>query len=205
MFAHWLDGDNVITEDAGKASFIDWSDTLNRIAALHGVLILSLYACATLCDRAGDGKRKADYEAKAAQLRQAAGRAFWSEKEQCFLSGGQISMHTQVWLTLAGVMPEGKAKAAFDKALNLPGAPKMNTPYMHHYYVAALLKAGLKDEAEAHLRAYWGAMLSAGADTFWECYDPADLHASPYGGMIVNSYCHAWSCTPAYIIDRYFI
>ena len=205
VLGHWVDENGVMKSDAGKVGFIDWSESLNRDAALQGVLILSLDACAALCERAGDGKRKAEYEAKAAALRQAAGRAFWSEKEQCFLSGGQISMHTQVWLTLAGVMPEGKAKAAFDKALNLPGAPKMNTPYMHHYYVAALLKAGLKDEAERHLRAYWGSMLTAGADTFWECCDPDDLSASPYGGMIVNSYCHAWSCTPAYLIDKYFI
>ena len=47
-------------------------------------------------------------------------------------------------------------------------------------------------------------MLSAGADTFWECCDLDDLSASPYGGMIVNSYCHAWSCTPAYLIDKFF-
>ena len=204
VLAHWVGENGVMKSDAGTAGFIDWSDSLDRAAALQGVLILSLDACAALCDRAGDGKRKADYQAKAEQLRQAARRAFWSEEEQCFLSGGQVSIHTQVWLTLAGVMPEGKAKAAFEKALALPGAPKMNTPYIHHYYVAALLQAGLKAEAEAHLRTYWGSMLSAGADTFWECCDPDDLSASPYGGMIVNSYCHAWSCTPAYLIDKFF-
>ena len=204
VLAHWVGENGVMKSDAGTAGFIDWSDSLDRAAALQGVLILSLDACAALCDRAGDGKRKADYQAKAEQLRQAARRAFWSEEEQCFLSGGQVSIHTQVWLTLAGVMPEGKAKAAFEKALALPGAPKMNTPYIHHYYVAALLQAGLKAEAEAHLRTYWGSMLSAGADTFWECCDLDDLSASPYGGMIVNSYCHAWSCTPAYLIDKFF-
>ena len=202
---HWLNTENVLKPDAWKAGFIDWSDLLDRTAALQGVLILSLDACASLCSRAGDGKRQTAYENRMANLREAALKHFWSEEEQCFLSDGQISIHTQVWLTLAGVMPDGKARAAFEKALEMPGAPLMATPYMHHYYVTALLKAGLKEEAEKHVRAYWGGMLNAGADTFWECYDPSDLHASPYGGMIVNSYCHAWSCTPAYIIDRYFI
>ena len=205
VLAHWLNGENVLKPDAGKTGFIDWSDALDRTAALQGVLILSLDACAALCVRAGDGKRRGAYENRAASLREAALRHFWSAEEQCFLSGGQISIHTQVWLTLAGVMPDGKARAAFEKALETPGAPQMATPYMHHYYVTALLKAGLKEEAEKHLRAYWGGMLNAGADTFWECYDPADLRASPYGGMIVNSYCHAWSCTPAYLIDKYFL
>ncbi len=204
VLANWMDGESCLKPEAGKMGFIDWSDGLDGTAALQGALILSLDACAALCARAGDEKRTVLYKNRAAELREAARKRFWSPAEQCFLSGGQISIHTQVWLTLAEAMPEGKARAAFEKALDQPGAPRMGTPYMHHYYVAALLKAGLKDEAEKHLRAYWGGMLNAGADTFWECYDPGDLRASPYGGTIVNSYCHAWSCTPAYLIDRYF-
>ena len=31
-----------------------------------------------------------------------------------------------------------------------------------------------------------------------------DPNASPYGGTIVNSYCHAWSCAPAYFLREYF-
>ena len=76
-------------------------------------------------------------------------------------------------------------------------------PYMHHYYVTALLRLGMTAEAEEHLRHYWGTMLDAGADTFWECWDPEHPDASPYGGNMVNSYCHAWSCTPAYLIETH--
>ena len=205
VLAHWLDEENTLTPDAGKTGFIDWSDDLDRAAALHGVLILSLDACAALCARAGDQERGNCYAVRAAALRMSARKRFWSEAEGCFLSCGQISIHSQVWMALAGAMPEGKAAAAFEKALNAPGAPRMATPYMHAYYVEALLISGLQEEAENHLRAYWGGMLGAGANTFWECYDPADLHASPYGGMIVNSFCHAWSCSPAYLIDKYFL
>ena len=78
------------------------------------------------------------------------------------------------------------------------------TPYMHHYYVMALLRAGLKEQARVHMRSYWGSMLDAGADTFWETCDPKDPNASPYGGAVINSYCHAWSCTPAFLITKYF-
>ena len=81
----------------------------------------------------------------------------------------------------------------------------MTTPYMHHYCVMALLRAGLREEAERHLRGYWGGMLDAGADTFWECFDPLGPQSSPYGGVIVNSRCHAWSCTPAYIIEKHLL
>ncbi len=78
----------------------------------------------------------------------------------------------------------------------------MVTPYMHHYYTAALMQTGLTGQAREHIRAYWGSMAQAGADTFWETWDPADPDASPYGGKVVNSYCHAWSCTPLIWLRR---
>jgi hypothetical protein len=44
------------------------------------------------------------------------------------------------------------------------------------------------------------AKLARDADTFWEVYDPAQPLRSPYGDIHINSYCHAWSCTPAYLL-----
>jgi alpha-L-rhamnosidase len=64
---------------------------------------------------------------------------------------------------------------------------------------------GLKEQAAEYLKSYWGAMLYAGADTFWESWDGENPDASPYGGSVINSYCHAWSCTPAYIIPKYLL
>lgn len=43
-------------------------------------------------------------------------------------------------------------------------------------------------------------MVKAGADTFWECFDEKDARASPYGDVRNNSFCHAWSCTPSYLL-----
>ncbi len=50
------------------------------------------------------------------------------------------------------------------------------------------------------IRDYWGKMVTFGADTFWEVFDPAQEKLSPYGTHLINSYCHAWSCTPAVFI-----
>ena len=75
---------------------------------------------------------------------------------------------------------------------------------MHHYYVMALLACGMKEKALDHVKSYWGSMVEAGADTFWESWMPDDPEASPYGGSIINSYCHAWSCTPVYILKEFF-
>ena len=46
-------------------------------------------------------------------------------------------------------------------------------------------------------------MAALGADTFWEVYDPTGHFKSPYNFFPVNSYCHAWSCTPVYFINKY--
>lgn len=204
VLANGLGEDGLISREAAKESLIDWSETLNRAPGVTGVLICSLDACAKLCGRLGDSERAAGYRLRAEELRRRAAAAWWSEEEGCFVTAGQIAIHTQVWMTLAGVMPAGRAEAAFEKALACPGAPRMATPYMHHYYVTALLRAGLREQAEAHLRAYLGGMIAQGADTFWECWDPEHPAASPYGGRVVNSHCHAWSCTPVYLIDRFF-
>ena len=83
-----------------------------------------------------------------------------------------------------------------------PNAEKMVTPYMYHNYVDAPISAGEKDKALDVLSAYWGGMLNEGADTFWELYNPENPNESPYGGTIVNSYCHAWSCAPAYFLRK---
>ena len=77
------------------------------------------------------------------------------------------------------------------------------TPYMMHHYVEAAILCGRKDLALDMLKRYWGKMAEEGADTFWELYDPEDPSASPYGGTIVNSFCHAWSCAPAYFLRKY--
>ena len=75
---------------------------------------------------------------------------------------------------------------------------------MHHYVVEAMIKIGMMDEALAYIKKYWGGMVKAGADTFWEVYVPGQPKLSPYGDVIINSWCHAWSCSPSYFIRTYF-
>ena len=106
-------------------------------------------------------------------------------------------------MVLADVPDQEEATELMSRADEFKGV-KMTTPYMHHYYIAALLRTDLKDRALKEMTDYWGSMIKAGADTFWEAWDPEDPSASPYGGSVINSYCHAWSCTPAYFIREYF-
>lgn len=74
---------------------------------------------------------------------------------------------------------------------------------MNHHYVEALFLCGRTKDAIRYMDSYWGGMIDQGADTFWELYNPDDPQESPYGSCIIHSYCHAWSCTPVYLIRKY--
>jgi alpha-L-rhamnosidase len=103
-------------------------------------------------------------------------------------------------MVLAGVPSAAQGRRAMQAVLANPAATKPGTPYLHHYVVEALWQVGLQAEATQLLHSYWGGMIRKGADTFWEVYTPGDDFASPYKSHLMNSYCHAWSCTPTYLL-----
>jgi hypothetical protein len=103
-------------------------------------------------------------------------------------------------MALAGAADPTRCKSAVLKAMADPLAVKPLTPYLFHHVAEALCVVGCEEECVALLKSYWGGMVEAGADTFWECFDPVDSRSSPYGDCHNNSYCHAWSCTPSYLL-----
>ena len=199
-----LDENDIVTQEAVDNVFIDWCDELDKAACAQAVLIYAVQAAKKLSDMKGDEKRSEQLLALEQSLKKAAMAHFWDEEKKCFVSGEQISTASQVWMTLAGVSEGAVAADLMRRSAEFFGTAPMNTPYMHHYYVMALLECGLKDEALEHIKSYWGSMIEAGADTFWESWTPENPDASPYGGSVINSYCHAWSCTPTYILAKYF-
>ena len=200
-----VDDDGCVTPEMVADTFIDWNDEVDKSGCALAVLIYALAYAVKLADRKGDARKAGELAGKAEYLKQAALKHYWDEKAGCFLSNGQKSIATQVWMVLADVPEPEAAAELMGRAQEFADDYPMQTPYMHHYYVMALLHAGRKEDAVAHIKAYWGSMIEAGADTFYEAWNPDDPGASPYGegGSIVNSYCHAWSCTPAYIIRRF--
>ena len=197
--------DGILTSPAANSAFIDWADGLNRLACAEGVLIDALGAGECLAWRRGDGSREALLHRERCRLTAAARERFWDAGGRCFCVDGQRAIATQVWMVLSRVATPEEAVEIMSRPLEAWDNVPMVTPYMHHYYVMALLQAGLRDAALAHMNAYWGSMLDAGADTFWEAWNPDDPKGSPYGSVMVNSYCHAWSCTPAYLLRTFFV
>jgi len=182
--------------------FVDWSNPLDRTAAMHGIFVYCLHRAADLARWVSAKAQAEQYQGLAARMTTAGRSAFYDPSQRLFVSGPkrQVSWATQAWMALAGIATGEEAAAAFRTLPGTRDAVRPGGPYLYHYIVDAMLQAGLKKEATELIEGYWGGMVKAGADTFWEVYDPANRDLSPYGSTLVNSYCHAWSCTPAYFI-----
>ncbi len=186
--------------------FIDWGDGLNKQASAQAVLIYTLRYGIRLAAQLDDQTRISYLEEWMEKCRQAAIDHFWDAEQQLFVSGPdkQISWASQVWMVLARVFDQEKSRELLRHTIMTNPRIRMVTPYMYHHYVDALIRCGEEDMALEELKRYWGEMIHDGADTFWELYNPYNKQESPYGSSIVNSYCHAWSCTPTYFLRKFF-
>ncbi|MBJ7221056.1 MULTISPECIES: alpha-L-rhamnosidase-related protein [unclassified Brenneria] len=195
--------------------FIDWnagedqesaSQGMDKQAAMQGVLIYSCQRLVELGKEIHPTENMDDMVGKITQLTDVARKVFYDSTLQLFVSGKnrQISWASQIWMALANVLPQKDAAVCLRKVMATSEAIRPLTPYLYHHMVDALVQSGLTTEAKKLVENYWGGMIKAGADTFWEAFDPENPQASPYGSKQINSYCHAWSCTPSYFIRNQF-
>ena len=204
-FKATLDENLIATRQKGWFSFIDWCPGLECMTALQGVYLYTLERFAGLLKAIGDGEYE-KYSDFISQVRSASKKHLYDESQKVFvnhLDNGQLSVHSQVWMILGGVITGEEAKKLLVFCLDNKDFKQPVTPYMRHYVIEAMLKLDMKDEAVGYLKKFWGGMVEAGADTFWEAYVPDDLDFSPYNDRMINSLCHAWSCTPSYFIRKY--
>ncbi|MCL3851238.1 glycoside hydrolase [Parabacteroides sp. GYB001] len=185
--------------------FFDWKDGLHREVAFHGVTIFAFKETYELAQLLNKENEVAQLPALIRKMKKAARKHFYNPKTGLFagLLNDQVSYASQIWMILGEVPTQKEAQRAL-RALKttenvcIPGAP-----YLFHYYIEALIKSGLAEDAKKEVATYWGDMIHKGADTFWEVYDPQNEYLSPYNFFPINSYCHAWSCTPTYFIRKY--
>lgn len=198
-------GENNIVNDSNVLGwcFIDWNLSLNKQASAQGVYLYALKAAIEIAEKLGDTGLVSELSDEYSVKAEAANNYFWDNERQFYTSGAlkQISWASQIWLILGGAAEE-KAVPLLEGLPQCTEAVEPVTPYMYHHYIEALIKYGKKEQAASVLCGYWGGM--ANSDTFGELYNPKNPDESPYGGTIVNSYCHAWSCAPAYFLRKYF-
>lgn len=178
--------------------FLDWSDGLDTNAGMHGLVLYCCKQVDLLARILGNPEPHTDI----VQKMTVAARSFYDEKLGLFISGPsrQISWTSQAWLGLSSAFPPATSLLAIRNAMKHPEAVKPLTPYANHHVAEALARNGGEEDCLKLMRKYWGGMARAGADTFWECFDEEDARRSPYGDVHNNSFCHAWSCTPSYLL-----
>ncbi|PKG21903.1 alpha-L-rhamnosidase-related protein [Niallia nealsonii] len=199
-----LDENSIVKDSSDWWSFIDWQEGLNKQTPSQAVLIYTIKQAIRLTEEL-NALEKNKLVVCLAEIEEATKTYLWDEKQQFFISGSdcQVSWASQIWMVLAGVLTKEENKQLMNRLLKEKPVVGIATPYMYHHLVEALLVSGEKERAISEIKKYWGGMIQDGADTFWELYDPKNKNFSPYGSHLINSYCHAWSCTPTYLIRKY--
>lgn len=204
----WKDTDGGIVKDLGGWwTHIDWCNGLYKVTSMQGVFLYTLDKMIALCRETKREKKEEEYAQFAAVLRKAAKEKLYDSESGFFVNNydaHQLSQHSQVWMVLGNVVQGEEAKVLMQKTLQITDGKRAVSPYMHHYIVEALIHAGMQKEALDYIKEYWGAMVECGADTYWEVFVPGDFSVSPYRNPIINSSCHAWSCSVSYFIRKYF-
>lgn len=183
----------------------DWKDGYDRQASMQGLTIFALDKSYELAKMLGKEKQVGEWPAIAQKMKKAARQRFYDKERGVIVSGrnNQVSYLSQVWMILSNTLNTKEGAKAMRTVMSMPDACYPGCPYAYHYVMEALLACGMQDDARTLMTDYWGSMVERGADTFWEVYDPDNDYLSPYGSFAINSYCHAWSCTPVYFINKY--
>jgi hypothetical protein len=201
----YVGADGLFVDPGNWWIFFDWQNGLDKTSAMHAMIVYMLRQTWRLAEKLGKTAEVAEIPERIATLTKAAQARLWDAGKQVFVSGAerQVSYATQAWMVLAGIATPEQGRAALRAVAKNAAAVKPAGPYLWHYVLEAMLLCGLEADARKLLEHYWGAMVALGATTFWEVFDPANTALSPYGSHLINSYCHAWSCTPSYFIRHY--
>jgi hypothetical protein len=184
--------------------FIDWRAGIEKDASVQGILIYALGSLIELANELGLQNEIPNAAAMREKMIAAARKHLRDPKTGFYVSGKkrQVSWASHAWLTIAGVITPEEGRTLLRKLAKKKGVVMPAGPYLYHYVVEAMFICGLEKEALDLMADYWGGMVKAGASTFFEVYDPKNDHLSPYNNHHINSYCHAWSCTPTWFIRR---
>ena len=185
--------------------FFDWREGLDENTPIQGATVFALNQTYELAQMLGREDEVKEWKSIEKNMIKAARKHLYDKKRGVFVSGSsnQVSVLAQTWMIKAGALNPKEAQMAIRTALADPATVMPGTPYGTHYLIDAMLLCGMNQEAKDYMIEYWGGMVRKGADTFWEAYDPQNDYISPYNFHPLNSYCHAWSCTPVYFIYTY--
>jgi hypothetical protein len=209
--------DGMLEGRPGDWVFVDWADMPKdgELAVIQLLFARSLEAMADCAALAHDDAKAASYRQLATDLKTKIKAAFWDPQRQVFIHGRKdgkpnplVTRHPNMFALMFGYLDEPQAAAVRRNVLANDAVPKITTPYMRFYELAALAESGHQADVTNQIKDYWGGMLRAGATCFWEQYDPAETGAARYamyGKPFGKSLCHAWGASPLYLLGKYYL
>ena len=201
MYNQYLLSMEVLDSDK-RNTFVDWCPDLDKQVATFGIYIYVLKQFKYICEKLQ--KPTSDIQNNIQNLSLRMMKFYDSEKGFFITSKGQLSVHSQVWAILTGELDTQVANELLDKIGSTRFEYFAHTPYMMNCHLEALFMYGRKEEAIDIIKSFWGKMASYGFDCCLELFNDDDHFESPYKCPELNSACHAWSCTPAYWIYKYY-
>ncbi|MFH1008885.1 MAG: family 78 glycoside hydrolase catalytic domain [Candidatus Latescibacterota bacterium] len=187
-------GDRGLLEKDPGWIFPDWTGLHagGEMVALHFFYVGALEAASKLSVLLGEQASATHYEEQANAIRLAANLHLGSQEEGAYGDGsGPAYPHLDALAVLYAIA-EGERREDLLRAIHLTGreVTQAGSPYWMFYILDALFRSDRGDQAMEILRARWGAMLDAGATTWWERFGPQD------------SWCHGGSAGPTYFLSE---
>jgi hypothetical protein len=182
--------------------FLDWAELYkgNYCGVLNMMYLQALRYAAALCQIVSDSKSSALYSRRADALAAAIVKYFWDDEAKIWRDGfdaqsnepvEQVSQHMSAMAILLGLKREQRNKLAREVLIKTARGRSRKiveaSPFFYAYVLEALIESGCRKEAVDIIRDKWGAMIDAGATTFWELWE-----------VTTESRCHAWSSSPVY-------
>ncbi len=204
----WLEG------QPGDWLFIDWADGLTKKGELSFEQLLfvrSLETMALCADLVNDKAGAGVYHQEAGTLRAKLFTDFWNPGRQAFVYSsvdGRILRYTNMFAIFFGYLSPEQQSAVKTHVLLNDSIQQITTPYMQFYELEALCAMGEQKHVLQQIKDYWGGMLSRGATSFWEKYDPNEKGVQDYamyGRPFGRSLCHAWGASPLYLLGKYYL
>jgi len=184
--------------------FIDWAGPRSA-TALGMIWTGALDAAAKLAGRIND-PRAAEYRALCDKVKANLNRLAWDEGRKLyrvdpFEKNSGFARQANIYAVIFGVAQNERAQAIGDE-LAKDDLPAVGTPYVFGWELVALARTGHHKEFFTGMETVFGAMLDAGATSFWEGFNAkqkGDERYRFYGRPWAKSLCHAWSAWPAFI------
>ncbi|TNJ65533.1 alpha-L-rhamnosidase [Paenibacillus hemerocallicola] len=206
--------------------FIDWAeyiDRRDRVTAVNCFYAKALGLAGELAEATDRAEQANDWRERGESLKAAIRQKLRLEGREefadCLTDEGlsiQSTAQTNFSAIWSGVTEGEEADRYIRDQYEQGRTPELKGAFFYHIVLETLFSCGFDNRAIEKIRSYWGEMLSRGATTWWETFDPDSPHSTVPGPYMGNtptylrddvpvSFCHGWGAAPTYLLTRYVL